>query len=120
MVPKTIRKKKTNETVKQELLNSLKENDDLEEPGLDETAYAIMHPLEAVRITNPYKETIKTQNKRAIGYVGKQGQLLKNFKETENVFENVGQIKSKIYFKIGLYKFLKKSTLSFQLFEEEF
>lgn len=31
MVPKTIRKKKTNETVKQELLNSLKENDNLEE-----------------------------------------------------------------------------------------
>ena len=32
--------------VKQELLNYLKGNDDLEEPGLDATADAIIDPLE--------------------------------------------------------------------------
>ena len=33
-------KKKTYETVRQELLNSLKENDEVEEPGLNEIANA--------------------------------------------------------------------------------
>lgn len=38
MVVKTTRKKETSETVKQDLLNSLKENDKLEEPEIDATA----------------------------------------------------------------------------------
>ena len=37
-----------------------------------------------------------------------QGQLLKKFKETGQFLENVGPSQSTIYFKIGLYKFLKK------------
>ena len=38
MVVKTTRKKETSETVKQDLLNSLKENYKLEEPEIDATA----------------------------------------------------------------------------------
>ena len=74
---KTTRKKKTNETVKKELLNSLKENNNLEETDLDATIDAITDPKEAVRIIQRYEEIIKTQNIRVIGYVGGgAGQLL--------------------------------------------
>ena len=69
---KTTRKKKTNETVKKELLNSLKENNNLEETDLDATIDAITVPKEAVRIIQRYEEIIKTQNIRVIGYVGGQ------------------------------------------------
>ena len=34
---------------------------------------------------------MKTPNKRVIGYVGEQRQLLKKFKETEQFLENIGQ-----------------------------
>lgn len=44
MVSKNITKKKTYETVKQELLNSLKENDNAEELELNETANKTNYP----------------------------------------------------------------------------
>ena len=62
-------------------------------------------------IIRRYEDIIKTQNKKAIGYIAKQGEILKNFKDTQNFFDNVGQSKSTIYFKISLYKFLKKYPL---------
>ena len=55
MVAKTTRKKKTNETIKQELLNSLKENDNLEESGLDATGDTITDTFEAVKVIKRYK-----------------------------------------------------------------
>ena len=61
MVAKNFRKKKSNIRVNQELLISLEENDDLEEPGLDETAEAIVDPLKAIRIINRYEEIIKSK-----------------------------------------------------------
>ena len=70
---KTTRKKKTNKTVKKEPLNSLKENNNLEETDLDATTDAITDPKEAVRIIQRYEEIIKTQNIRVIGYVGGGG-----------------------------------------------
>ena len=108
MVLKSVKKKKTLEKVKQELLNSLKENDEEEEPGLKETTNATSDPQEAILIICRYEDIIKTQNKKTIGYIGKQGQLLKKFKATGQFFENVGQSKSTIYCKISLYEFLKK------------
>lgn len=95
MVAKTTRKK-TDETVKKELLDCLKENYDLEEPDLDITADTITDPIDAVRIIQRYEEIIK------------QRQLLKKFRETEQFLENVGQSKSTVCFEIGLHKFLKK------------
>ena len=63
MAAKTTRKKEANEMVKQELLNSVKENDDLEEPCLDVTADSIKGLLVAVRIVKRYEETIRFRNK---------------------------------------------------------
>lgn len=56
--------------VKKEPLNSLKENNNLEETDLDATIDAITDPKEAVRIIQRYEEIIKTKNIRVIGYVG--------------------------------------------------
>ena len=71
MVSKSITKKKKNEIIKRELLNSLQDNDDIEEQGLNETA----NLQEALRIIDRYDDIIKTQNKKAIEYIGKQGEL---------------------------------------------
>ena len=52
--------------------------------------------------------------------------MLKTFKDTEGFFENVGLSRSTSYFKIGLYKFLKKylasknSSLSSHYFKNKF
>ena len=83
----------------------MQENDDVEEQGLNETANNVNNSQEAIIIIRRYESIIKTQNKKAIGHIGKQGELLKKFKDTDNVFDNVGQSGSMIYFKISLYKF---------------
>ena len=51
---------------------------------------------------------MKTQNKKAIGYIEKQGQLLKKSKDTEIFLQNFGQSQSTIYFKVGLCKFFEE------------
>ena len=88
---KTTRKKKTNETVKKELLNFLKENNNLEETDLDATIDAITDPKEAVRIIQRYEEIIKTQNIRVIGYVGGGQVSCYKISEKQEFLENVGQ-----------------------------
>ena len=55
----------------------MQENDDVEEQGVNKTANNVNNSSEAVLIIRCYKDIIKTQNKKAIGYIGKQGQLLK-------------------------------------------
>ena len=77
MVSKSITKEKTNETTKRELVNSLQENDDVEEQGLNETANNVSNSQETILIIRRYKDIIKTQNKKAIRYIGKQRLLLK-------------------------------------------
>lgn len=41
-------------------------------------------------------------------YITKQEEILKQFKDIENFFENVEQSKSTVYYKISLYTFLKR------------
>ena len=64
MVSKSKTKKKTNENIKRELLNSLKENDDIEEQGLNKTVSNVSNCQEAIVIIHRYEEIIKTQNIR--------------------------------------------------------
>ena len=49
----------------------------MEEPGLNRGNAT--DPGESITINNSYEEIIKTQNKKAITYVGKQEQILKRF-----------------------------------------
>ena len=64
-------------------------------------------------MTNRYEGIIKTQNEKAIGYNGKQGQLFKKFKDTEHFCNNVGHSRSTTYFK---YLFINywRNTLCFK------
>ena len=48
MVSKSKTKKKRNESIKRELLNSLKENDDVEDQGLSETVNNFSNSQEAI------------------------------------------------------------------------
>ena len=96
------KKQKKTEGIKQEVLNLLKENDDVEEQGLTETANNVNNSHEAIVIIPCYEEIIRKKTKKAIVDSGKQGELFKKFTD------NVGQSKSKISFKISLYNFLKK------------
>lgn len=50
MIAKTTRKKITSETVKEKLLNSLKENNNLERSDIDATVDTVTDPLKAIRI----------------------------------------------------------------------
>ena len=126
MVSKGKTKKKTNETIKRELLNLSKENDDVEKQGLNETVNNVNNSQEAIFAICRYQDIIKTQNKKAIAYIAKQRQFLKRFKGTQNFFDNVGQSKSTMYFKNSLYEFLEKyallkiSTLQSSYFKNNF
>ena len=105
MVLKSVTKKKTNETANWELLSSFQENDHVEEQGLKEAANNVNNSQETILIIRRYKDTIKTENKKEIGYIGKQGQLLKKLKDTEHFLGNFGQSRSKIYFKVSLINY---------------
>ena len=70
---------------------------------------------------------MKIQNKNIIGYVAIQVQMLKNSKDMGDFVANVGLSRSTVYFKIGIYKFLKiflpvlkTSTLSSHYFKNNF
>ena len=89
MVLKRIAKKKLNEIITQELLNLLQEYDDVEQQGINKTANNVNNFQEANKIINRYEDIIKRQNKKAIGYIDKKGELFKKFKDTENLFDNV-------------------------------
>ena len=126
MVLKRIAKKKLNEIITQELLNLLQEYDDVEEQGLNETANNVNNFQEANKVINRYEDIIKRQNKKAIGYIDKKGELFKNFKDTEKLFDNVVQSRSTINFKILFYNFLriyptfKKPILQSSYFKNNF
>ena len=73
MMSKRMAKKKTDEIIKikGELLNSLQENNDVEEQGLNKAANNVNSSQETIVIIHCYKDIIKTQIKKAIVYIGK-------------------------------------------------
>ena len=117
------KEKKPYKTVKEKLLYSLKEND-TEEVEFNITR--INNPREAINIANHYEEIMKTRNKKVIGILATQEQMLKKVKDMYDFIENIRLSRSTVYFKIGIYKFLKKfpvlknSTLSTHYFKNHF
>ena len=69
-------RRKQSKQRKRELFDSLQENDDVEEQGLNETVNYVNKSQEAIFIIHRYEDIIKTPNKKAIGYFDKQGELL--------------------------------------------
>ena len=74
----------------------LKENDYVEEQGLNKTANNVSNSQEAIHLIDLCEDIIKTQNKKATGYNDKQGELSKKLKDTKNFFDNVSQSRSTI------------------------
>lgn len=62
------------------------EDKEKEQPALDETANAIKDSAEAIIIIRRYEEIIEMHKKIVINFVGKQRQLLQQFKGTEQFF----------------------------------
>ena len=107
MVVKTAKRKKNTKTVKEDLLNLLRESDTVQESNFN--IPNTIDKREVIERIKHYNEIIKTGNKTTIRYESIQGQMLKNFKDTEGFVENVGLSRSTTYFKIGLYRFLTLS-----------
>ena len=63
----------------------------VKEQGRNKTANNINNFLKAILTINRYKNIMKTQNKKAIGYNNKSGELLKKFKNIEDFLDNVDQ-----------------------------
>ena len=61
MVSKNINKKKTNETIKRELLNLLQENDNVEDQKLNKTANSVNNSQETKVMIRHYETIIKTK-----------------------------------------------------------
>ena len=78
---KTIKKKKINRNIKNELLKSVRENDEVEE--IEINIAKVTDLGQELRMINCYEELIKNQHKRVILYVAKQGQIHKKFKTKE-------------------------------------
>ena len=109
MVVKTAKRKKNTKTVKEDLLNLLRESDTVEESNFN--IPNTIDKREVIERIKHYNEIMKTGNKTTIRYKSIQGQMLKHFEDTEGFVENVGLSRSTTYFKIGLYKFLTLSHL---------
>lgn len=71
------KKKKTLETIKEELINFLKYIDDEDEHQLEEMVGHIKNAEEADGNFRSYEEILKTKNVKIINIAGIQGQLLK-------------------------------------------
>ena len=78
MVSKSKAKKKTNESIKRKLLNSLKENKDVEEQELNETVNRVNNSQDAILITHHYEDIIKTQKRKAVGILLNKEKFLKS------------------------------------------
>ena len=110
-----VRKKKTPEIIKRELLASILEVFE----GKD-------YLKDSKSSVKKYEGLLKEVNRKIIHIVGKQEELLKKFKDSNEYFLGVGLNRSNIYFKISLYKFLckfpllKNSTLTSSYFNGNF
>ena len=119
--------KKTPETIKKRLLASI-----LEVFGEEDYLQICMEVKNAndlkdgIYLVKKYEDLLKGANEKIINIVGKQGELLKRFKDSDEFFDGVGLSQSNIYFKIRLYKFLCKfpalrhSTLTSSYFKNNF
>ena len=89
---------------------------------LNDEVQSVKEPKETVSLFKKYEELLKGENRKTINILGKQGELLKRFKESDEFFSRLDLSRSNIYFKICLYKFptLKKSTLTSSYFKSNF
>ena len=106
-------REKTPEIIKKKLQASILEVSEEENANLKEELKKAKEAKEGISLIKKYENLAKI-----ISIVGKQGELFKRFKEEDEFFDCVDLSRSKIYFKIRLFKFLckfpvlKNSTLT--------
>ena len=77
-------------------------------------------------LVKKYENLLKGANKNIVNIVGKQGKIIKRFKDEGEFFDHVGLSQSINNFKISLYKslskfpLLKNSTLTSSYFKSNF
>ena len=64
--------------------------DDEDEHELEEMVGHIKNAEETARVVGRYKKILKTNNVKIMNIVEKQGQLLQQFKDSEEIFEIAG------------------------------
>ena len=107
-----VKKNNTLEMIKKELFASIVlsdgEGDYLE---FNEEVKIAKEPKDGIALVKKYENLLKGENGKIINIVGKQSKLLKGFRGKDEFFDRVGLSRSNIYFKISLYKFLRKFPL---------
>ena len=83
-------------------LEVFEEEDDLQ---MSEEVENAKNPKYGISLVKKYEHLLKGANKKMINIVGKQGKLLKRFKEEDKFFDCVGLSRSNIYFRTRLYNF---------------
>ena len=101
-----VKKNKTPEIVKQELLASIAEHSDGEKDYLvlNEEVRNAKEPQDGTALVKKYEDLLKGTNKKIINIERKQGELLKRFRDDDEFFDRVSLSRSNIYFKISHIK----------------
>ena len=109
--------------IKKELQESILEVSEEENTNLNQEVKNPKSLNEGILLVKKYENLLKGANKKIINIPGKQDELLKRFKEKDELFDCVGLSRSNIYFKMPLFKFLwkfpllKNSTLTSNYFK---
>ena len=94
--------------IKKELQESILKVSEEENTNLNEEVKNVKSLNERISLVQKYENLLKGTNKKIINIVGKQGKLLKRFKEEDEFSNSVGLSISNRYFKMRLFKFLCK------------
>ena len=123
-----VKKNKTLEMIKTELLTSLLEHSDGEEDYLElkKEVRNAKKPQSGKALVKKYENLWKGTNKQFINIVGKQGKILKRFTDEDKFFDRIGLSRSTFTLKSDYTNFwrkfplLKNSTLTFTYFKSNF
>ena len=88
--------KKTPEMIKKELQSSILEVVEEEHLNLNEEVKNAKKVKDGISLVKKYENFLKRANKKIINIVGKQGELLKRFKQEDEFFNSVGLHQSNI------------------------
>ena len=111
MVDSKKTKCKSREEIKQQLLDSMIIDENLEFDDLNKEAEEVQDPEKAAKIIKRYEDAIKTKRKDIINFAYHQRQVFKRFKEKEKfakLFRELGIHKTTIIGKINVLKLCKK------------
>ena len=78
---------------------------------IKQNGWSNKNPEDAAGVIKQFENMLKNKNGKIIKIVAKQGQILKQFKKSEELFKTVGLSRCAVYLPISLYKFMFKYPL---------